>query len=59
MKRLLRIIVGSTLFPVPMFLVTWIWLFDDGKESWTKFVGKFIWELISGQWDKFLNDDEL
>ena len=59
MKRLLRIIVGSTLFPIPMFIGTWIWLFNNGEESWTKSVGKFLWELISGQWDKFLNEDEL
>ena len=59
MKRLLRIIIGSSLFPVPMFIGTWIWLFEDNKESWSEHVGKLVWELISGQWDKFLNEDEL
>jgi len=52
MKRILRILVGLPLCWVPMFLSTWVWLFQDGDEGWIDSVGSMTWYLASGQWDK-------
>jgi len=52
MKRLLRIMIGLPLCPVPMFLATWIWLFSHTKDSWIESVGYLTWNLASGDWDK-------
>lgn len=52
MKRILRIIVGLPLCPIPMFLSTWIWLFTDTQENWLESVGYFTWCLAIGDWDK-------
>ena len=51
MKRLLRIMIGLPLSPIPMFLGTWIWLWTNSK-SWKDTVGYFTWQLASGDWDK-------
>lgn len=51
MKRLLRILFGLTLCPIPMLLGTYIWMWSDGK-SWQESVGVFTWYLASGQWNK-------
>jgi hypothetical protein len=52
MKRILRISIGLTLFPAPMFLATWVWLFETTEESWLESVGLYTWYLASGDWDK-------
>ena len=51
MKRILRILVGLPLSPLPMLLATWVWLFEEGI-SWWEAVGENTWNLASGQWDK-------
>ena len=52
MKRLLRILIGSSLVIIPMFLSTWVWLFESCEESWLEGPGLYSWWLASGQWDK-------
>jgi hypothetical protein len=52
MKRILRIIVGLPLCPLPMFLGTWAWLFTDTRETWMESVGYLTWCLAIGDWDK-------
>jgi hypothetical protein len=55
MKRIIRIIIGSSLVIVPCFVASWIWLFtssDTPENSWYNLVGKFCWYLMSGQWEK-------
>jgi hypothetical protein len=52
MKRILRILIGLPLCPAPLFVATWVWLFDDSGESWHDTVGVYTWYLASGQWDK-------
>lgn len=51
MKRILRILVGLLLFPFPMFIATWVWLFQE-DDSWFESVGRMTWNLVSGDWDK-------
>ena len=51
MKRLLRIMIGLPLSPIPMFLGTWIWLWTNNM-PWVDAVGYFTWHLASGDWDK-------
>lgn len=51
-KRFLRILVGLPLCPFPMFLATWIWLFEDEGEGWVESIGSMTWYLASGQWNK-------
>jgi len=52
MKRLLRILFGLPLAPIPMLLGTYIWMWDDTGESWSESVGAMTWYLASGQWEK-------
>ena len=52
MKRILRILVGLPLCCAPMFVGTWVWLFQDENEGWIESVGSMTWYLASGQWDK-------
>jgi hypothetical protein len=52
MKRILRIIIGFPLFPIPMVLSTYIWLFTNDDTTWKESVGYFTWYLASGDWDK-------
>lgn len=52
MKRLLRILFGLPLAPIPMLLGTYIWMWDDSGESWSESVGAMTWWLASGQWEK-------
>lgn len=51
MKRLLRILFGLPMCPLPLFLGTYIWMWDD-SENWWDAVGSAVWYLASGQWDK-------
>jgi urea transporter len=52
MKRILRIMIGLPLFPIPMVLATYIWLFSNDDTTWKESVGYFTWCLASGDWDK-------
>jgi hypothetical protein len=52
MKRILRIMIGLPLFPIPMGLATYIWLFTNDDTTWKESVGYFTWCLASGDWDK-------
>jgi hypothetical protein len=52
MKRILRIMIGFPLFPIPMVLLTYIWLFTNDDTTWKESVGYFTWYLASGDWDK-------
>lgn len=52
MKRLLRILFGLPLCPLPMILGTYIWLWDDSGETWLQGPGQLTWWIASGQWDK-------
>ena len=51
MKQIIRMIIGIPLCVVPMFLATFIWLFDD-KITWKESVGKYTWLIASGDWSK-------
>ena len=50
MKRILRILIGTSLVIFPMFLATWIWLFSN-EESWVDTVGKHCLHLAIGKWE--------
>jgi hypothetical protein len=52
MKRLLRILFGLPLCPLPMLLGTWVWMWTDDDESWLQGPGQLTWYIASGQWDK-------
>jgi len=50
MKRILRIIIGLLVSPIMLIIGTFFWIFSD--ENWIKTIGKDLWYLISGNWDK-------
>jgi len=50
MKRILRIMLGLSVSPIMLIMGTFLWIFSD--VNWTDTVGKYIWYLISGDWDK-------
>jgi hypothetical protein len=52
MKKIIRIMVGLPLCPIPMTLATWIWLFSDDNISWKESVGYYTWCIASGNWSK-------
>lgn len=52
LKRVLRIMVGLPLSPIPMIVFTWVWLFTTTEETWVEGVGYYTWLLASGDWDK-------
>ena len=51
MRRIIRTLIGIPLFPLLMFVGTWIWLWTD-NEDWLNMVGKYTWYFASGDWDK-------
>jgi len=52
MKQLIRIPLGVMFMPFMLFAGTWIWLFEKDM-NWIDEVGISLWQLVSGQWDKF------
>jgi len=56
MKQLIRIPIGIMFSPFMLFAGTYIWLFEKNM-SWSKEVWADTWNLISGQWDKFLDNN--
>ena len=56
MKRLIRIPLGIMFAPLLLAAGTYIWLFEKDM-SWSREVGIQMWNLVSGQWDEFLDED--
>ncbi len=56
MKRLIRIPLGIMFAPLLLVAGTYIWLFEKDM-SWGRDVGIHMWNLVSGQWDEFLDED--
>jgi len=52
MKQTFRIIIGLAIFPVPLIVGTWIWLWENKNIGWLDTIGLFTWHLVSGNWDK-------
>jgi nitrogen fixation-related uncharacterized protein len=50
MKRILRIIIGLSISPIMLIIGTFFWIFSN--ENWTDTIGRYIWYLIIGDWDK-------
>lgn len=51
-KQLLRIAFGLLASPGLLVVGTLLWISVDDNEGWWESVGKYIWYLISGQWNK-------
>jgi hypothetical protein len=49
MKRILRIIIGLAISPIMLIMGTVLWIFSN--QNWTNTVGRYLWYLISGDWD--------
>jgi nitrogen fixation-related uncharacterized protein len=50
MKRILRIIIGVSISPIMLIAGTLLWIFSN--EYWTDTIGRQLWYLIIGDWDK-------
>ena len=50
MKRILRIIIGLVVSPIMLIIGTFVWIFSN--ENWIKTIGKGLWNLINGNWEK-------
>jgi nitrogen fixation-related uncharacterized protein len=50
MKRILRIIIGVSISPIMLIVGTVLWILSN--ENWTDTIGRYIWYLIIGDWDK-------
>lgn len=52
MKQLLRITFGLLASPGLLVVGTLLWISVDDNEGWWESIGKYIWYLVSGQWNK-------
>ena len=49
MKRILRIIIGLAISPIMLIIGTFVWILSD--VNWIEAIGRYLWYLISGDWD--------
>jgi len=50
MKRILRIIIGLAISPIMLIIGTFVWILSD--VNWIEAIGKVLWNLINGNWEK-------
>ena len=52
MKRIIRILIGTLMCPLPLIFGTCVWIFSFDDETWLEGPGQLTWWIASGQWEK-------